>query len=199
MKMAKKTTKTATGKKRGRPKIHKRRTPLTRRQIWNMYKKKYEAAKKRAAKSGHPVDPNLEFDTKHQFDITFDSMKETLQEKGQRPSSERVIDQLISKQIYEHGRIEAIARKKFIEERFKQIQEEFRTVNPKAPMPKELEMPTGLTVKKIMQGEYEFTKDMWDEIKNMYHQLKADAKAGGNDKASKYAKELISENIFGSP
>ena len=163
-------------KPRAKPKkvVRGRKPKKSLRKLYNEYKKKYDKLQARIEAEGQEMQ-TMKLPDYRSFKLTFESMKETLKEKGQRPSNDRVVDQLVSKQGYKVSRTSAMARKKFFDEM--EVDEEY-------------------TVKEIMLGKVEFTKEQWDEIKEQYHELRG---PDNNYMSSSEAKSIISENIFGSP
>ena len=153
--------------------VRGRKPKKTLRKLYNEYKKKYDKAQARIEAEGQEMQ-TMKLPDYRSFKLTFESMKETLKEKGQRPSNDRVVDRLVSKQAYKVSRTSAMARKRYLDE---YDDEEY-------------------TVKEIMLGKVDFTKEQWDEIKEYYHELRGKE----NDfMTASDAKRIISENIFGSP
>lgn len=176
-------------KKRGRPRKKSRGLPKTYYQwkvLYNRYQENYDKLEKRLKKEGVEMEtgkvPNM-----RSFKMTFASMRTTLLEKGQRPTYERVVDQLVNRSGYKVSRTSAMARKKFLDKEIEMY-----------------EMITGdtyerTTVKEIMLGKARFTKQQWDEIKALYHEYKDSYNQDGYKNPGRYAKEMISSEIFGSP
>ena len=178
-----------TKRKVGRPKKKSRGLPKSSYQwkkLYERYQANYDKLEKRLKKEGVEMEtgkvPNM-----RSFKLTFASMRTTLLEKGQRPTYERVVDQLVNRSGYKVSRTSAMKRKKFLDEQM----ETYEAVTGDTFKP--------VTVKEIMLGKVRFTKDQWDQIKQIYHDSKEEfAEAGLTDPGRK-AKEMISSEIFGSP
>lgn len=164
------------GIKRGRGRPSQR----TSRQLYNDYVKLYnKKASKLLAEGDTPQMPIIEKDLIRgkksilTFNETFASMKETLKQKGQRPTNARVLDMLVNRQIYAVERPSALKRKKFIEETLKKEGKEMK-----------------VSLKDIMRGK----KDVdYRAIKEMYHEMKL-----GTDLSGREVGEIISSTVFGS-
>ena len=169
-------------RKIGRPRKRTRGLPSSSYQWKRLYKEyaeKYDKLEARLKKEGVEMEtgkvPNM-----RSFKLTFASMRTTLLEKGQRPSYDRVVIQLVSQSGYKVSRTSAMARRKYIAE-YEGIEEK------------------NVSVKDIMMGKKEFTKSEWDQILQYYYELKAGKEKEGVKYSGRAAKEMISSEIFGSP
>ena len=156
--------------------VRGRKPKKTLRKLYFEYQKKYDKVQARVEAEGQEMQ-TLKLPDYRSFKITFLSEQRTLKEKGQRPSYDRVVDQMVSEQAYIVSRTSALARKRYLDQ-YAQQDEEYK-------------------VKDIMLGKVDFTKAQWDELKEYYHELR-----GPKDDpymTSHEAKNIISENIFGSP
>lgn len=183
--MAKKEKK----KRVGRPRKRSRGLPKSSYQwkkLYERYQANYDKLEKRLKKEGVEMETG-KLGTLRNFKLTFASMRQTLLEKNQRPSYDRVVDQLVNRAGYRVSRTSALARKKYIDaeaaEYTKATGTEF----------------TPVTVRDIMLGKAGFTASQWDELKEAYHTVKDVLKGMGLKEASRQAKDMISSEIFGSP
>ena len=182
--MAKKEKK----KKVGRPRKRSRGLPKSSYQwkkLYERYQANYDKLEKRLKKEGVDMETG-KLERLRDFKLTFASMRQTLLEKNQRPSYERVVDQLVNRAGYRVSRTSALSRKRYLDE-------EMDTY----------EAVTGdtfehVSVKDIMLGKVDFTKAQWDRIKELYHTSKDEFTEAGIKDASRKAKDMISSEIFGS-
>lgn len=177
-------------KRVGRPRKRSRGLPKSSYQwkkLYERYQANYDKLEKKLKKEGVEMETG-KLERLRDFKLTFASMRQTLLEKNQRPSYERVVDQLVNRAGYRVSRTSALARKKYIESKA----EEYVAAGI------DLEIHP-ITVKDIMMGKKAFTKSEWDDIKDQYHDLKEMYEAEGYKESSRMAKDMISSEIFGSP
>lgn len=172
----------------GRPRKRSRGLPKSSYQwkkLYERYQAQYDKLEARLKKEGVDMETS-KLQRLRDFKYTFASMRETLLEKHQRPSYERVVDQLVSQAGYRVSRTSALSRKRYIDEQAA----EYKKATGTAFIP--------VTVKDIMLGKAGFTAAQWDELKELYHTLKDISESVGIKEASRNAKEMISSEIFGS-
>ena len=112
------------------------------------------------------------------FEMNFNAVREYLKEKGQRPDYKRVIERMVDTQLFAYRTKSAKKQAKFLTQ-----------YDPDHP----------INYKQIMSGEVEVSKEI---IKRIYKEKQEEYKALFPDydfkDAYEYAKDWISENIYGS-